>query len=58
MDCGAQHLHVPDAQGCLAPAGDLVYNDAPWLDAATAAVRTVHPNISNEARSFNLCLRH
>jgi sacsin len=25
-------IHVPDAAGILAPAGELVYNDAPWLE--------------------------
>lgn len=25
-------IHVPDAAGVLAPAGELVYNDAPWLE--------------------------
>jgi sacsin len=25
-------IHVPDAAGILVPAGELVYNDAPWLE--------------------------
>jgi hypothetical protein len=43
-------LHVPDERGVLVPAGDLVYDDAPWLAAATssAAARIVHPKISHE----------
>lgn len=53
MDVGGQQVFVPDDRGVLLPAGDLVYNDAPWLDSTgpAASRRTVHPKISNEVEA-------
>lgn len=48
VNCGGRQISVPDERGRLAPAEQLVFNDAPWLEAAAA--RTVHPKISNEVR--------
>ncbi|KAJ1427629.1 Sacsin [Sesbania bispinosa] len=40
-------LLIPDAFGVLMHAGDLVYNDAPWLDNSSLSGRHfVHPSIS------------
>lgn len=42
-------LLIPDAFGVLMPAGDLVYNDAPWLENSSLIGRHfVHPSISND----------
>ena len=40
---------VPDERGVLIAAGDLVFNDAPWLGAQQEAAHFVHPKISFEA---------
>lgn len=57
MDVGGQQVFVPDDRGCLSPAADLTYNDAPWLDSAgpTRAARVVHPKISNEVATVVPC---
>ncbi|KXZ55127.1 hypothetical protein GPECTOR_3g279 [Gonium pectorale] len=41
-------IYLPDERGVLAPAGELAFNDAPWLagQPAAASVRLVHPRIS------------
>jgi sacsin len=42
-------LLIPDAFGVLMYAGDLVYNDAPWLGNSSLVGRHfVHPSISND----------
>ncbi|KAL1292332.1 hypothetical protein AAHE18_20G264300 [Arachis hypogaea] len=42
-------LLIPDTFGILMPAGDLVYNDAPWLENSSLIGRHfVHPSISND----------
>ncbi|XP_031495485.1 uncharacterized protein LOC116261037 isoform X2 [Nymphaea colorata] len=42
-------LLVPDSNGVLTRAADLVYNDAPWMDKiALEAKKLVHPTISND----------
>lgn len=42
-------LLIPDAFGVLMHAGDLVYNDAPWLENSSLVGRHyVHPSISND----------
>ena len=46
MHVGAEKLYVLDSRGCLAPASDLVYNDAPWVPDQQS--RFVHPKLSNE----------
>ena len=58
MDVGGQQVYVPDERGCLLPATDLVYNDAPWLDSAgpSKAASVVHPKISNEVLICQFCL--
>lgn len=47
MSFSAAQLFVPDARGSLAPAGEMVYNDAPWLDHGQEH-RFVHPKLSHE----------
>ncbi|GMH07070.1 hypothetical protein Nepgr_008910 [Nepenthes gracilis] len=45
-------LLVPDSSGILMFAGDLVYNDAPWMEHNISAGRNfVHPSISNSLAS-------
>ncbi|EFJ44918.1 hypothetical protein VOLCADRAFT_118510 [Volvox carteri f. nagariensis] len=41
-------IYLPDERGVLARAGDLAFNDAPWLagQPSAASVRLVHPRIS------------
>ncbi|GLC59948.1 hypothetical protein PLESTB_001557000 [Pleodorina starrii] len=41
-------IYLPDERGVLARAGDLAFNDAPWLagQPSSASVRLVHPRIS------------
>jgi hypothetical protein len=46
MQFSAEQLYILDAQGQLASAPDLVYNDAPWMPDQQA--RFVHSKISNE----------
>ncbi|BDA44284.1 probable Sacsin [Coccomyxa sp. Obi] len=46
MHVGAEKLYILDSRGCLAPASDLVYNDAPWVPDQQS--RFVHPKLSNE----------
>ena len=42
-------LLIPDFSGVLIPIGDLVYNDAPWMENSTPVGKHfVHPNISND----------
>lgn len=42
-------LLIPDAFGVLMSAGDLVYNDAPWMENSSLVGRHfVHPSISND----------
>lgn len=42
-------LWIPDTFGVLMHAGDLVYNDAPWLENSSLIGRHfVHPSISND----------
>ena len=47
MSFSAAQLFVPDARGSLALAGEMVYNDAPWLDHGQEH-RFVHPKLSHE----------
>jgi hypothetical protein len=58
MDVEGQQVFVPDDRGCLSPAAELTYNDAPWLDSAgpTRAAHVVHPKISNEVDFAEDCL--
>lgn len=45
-------LLIPDAHGVLMPAGDLVYNDAPWLENnSLVGKHFIHPSISNDLAS-------
>ncbi|GAB2275278.1 hypothetical protein Dimus_010038 [Dionaea muscipula] len=40
---------IPDSRGILFFAGDLVYNDAPWMENSISAGRNfIHPSISND----------
>ena len=48
MPFSAQRLHVLDERCALAPAGDLAYNDAPWVPAQQGDLRFVHPKLSNQ----------
>lgn len=42
-------LLIPDFSGVLINAGDLVYNDAPWMENNTlVGKRFIHPSISND----------
>ncbi|KAJ0094050.1 hypothetical protein Patl1_16358 [Pistacia atlantica] len=42
-------LLIPDSSGVLMQAGDLVYNDAPWIeDNAVVGKHFIHPCISND----------
>lgn len=42
-------LLIPDAHGLLMPAGDLVYNDAPWLEnSSLVGKHFIHPDISHD----------
>ncbi|XP_019420625.1 PREDICTED: sacsin isoform X1 [Lupinus angustifolius] len=42
-------LWIPDASGVLMHAGDVIYNDAPWLENSSLVGRHfVHPSISND----------
>ena len=41
-------LMVPDAQGIMAKASELVYNDAPWVPHQRA--RFVHARLSHQVR--------
>ena len=42
-------LLIPDAFGVMMSAGDLVYNDAPWMENSSLVGRHfVHPSISND----------
>jgi sacsin len=42
-------LLIPDSSGVLMCAGDLVYNDAPWIENNTLIEKHfVHPSISND----------
>ncbi|KAK1566595.1 hypothetical protein Q3G72_001766 [Acer saccharum] len=42
-------LLVPDSSGALMHAGDLVYNDAPWMEnTALIGKHFIHPSISND----------
>ncbi|GIL85241.1 hypothetical protein Vretifemale_13849, partial [Volvox reticuliferus] len=45
---GGATIYLPDERGVLARAGDLAFNDAPWLagQPSSAFVRLVHPRIS------------
>ena len=56
MQCSAQTLHVLDERGMLAPAGELAFNDAPWVP--EQSLRFVHPKISNEARLSSCSCGH
>jgi hypothetical protein len=42
--CGADVLLLPDAQGVMAPPGELYYNDAAWLEAE--GLRLAHHGLS------------
>lgn len=43
---------IPDASAVLMHAGDLVYNDAPWMDNSTPVGKHfIHPTISNDLAS-------
>ena len=42
---------VPDERGILVAAGELVFNDAPWLGAQQEAAHFVHPKISFEVHA-------
>ncbi|CAI9097022.1 OLC1v1033309C2 [Oldenlandia corymbosa var. corymbosa] len=42
-------LFIPDSSGVLVCAGDLVYNDAPWLESTNlGGKRLVHPCVSHD----------
>ncbi|XVE66342.1 hypothetical protein DITRI_Ditri08aG0072500 [Diplodiscus trichospermus] len=42
-------LLIPDSSGVLMSAGELVYNDAPWIEnSALAGKHFVHPRINND----------
>ncbi|OMO98695.1 Zinc finger, RING-type [Corchorus olitorius] len=42
-------LLIPDTSGVLRSAGELVYNDAPWIEnSALVGKKFVHPNINND----------
>ncbi|KAF7808226.1 sacsin isoform X2 [Senna tora] len=42
-------LLIPDARGVLMPAGDLVYNDAPWLENNSfVGKHFIHPCVSHD----------
>ncbi|TYH39166.1 hypothetical protein ES332_D12G162000v1 [Gossypium tomentosum] len=42
-------LLIPDSCGVLVPAGELVYNDAPWIEnSALVGKRFIHPSINND----------
>lgn len=40
---------LPDSQGRLAPATDLIYNDASWLASGEEGLRLVHETVPNSA---------
>ncbi|KAL3502258.1 hypothetical protein ACH5RR_036707 [Cinchona calisaya] len=45
-------LFIPDSSGVLVSAGDLVYNDAPWIEnASLGGKRLIHPCINHELAS-------
>lgn len=46
MRVNADKLYILDSRSVLAPASDLVYNDAPWVP--DQQIRFVHPKLSNE----------
>lgn len=41
-------LVVPNSFGVLSPARNLVYNDAPWINADSTSQNFVHPSIGND----------
>ena len=41
-------MYCVDSAGLLVAAGELVYNDAPWLTGSHTATRLVHPKLSHE----------
>eukprot|EP00897_Mesotaenium_endlicherianum_P007203 jgi/Mesen1/6510/ME000332S05518 len=51
---GGQGIFMPDKQGVLAPAGDLVFNDAPWLADDPAGLDGM---LSNAPTGTNMSLR-
>lgn len=49
FEVSSSPLLIPDCSGTLMNAGDLVYNDAPWIeDNALDAKHFIHPSISND----------
>ena len=52
-DTGGAAPHIPDARGVLAPAKDLVFNDAPWVPDQRA--RFVHARLSHQVLVVPLC---
>ena len=50
---GDSIVFVPDADGHLAEARELCYDDAPWM--AHNDARLIHPDISNQVRASVLC---
>lgn len=42
-------LLIPDSRGVLMSAGELIYNDAPWIEnSALVGRHFIHPNINND----------
>ncbi|XVF66987.1 hypothetical protein PTKIN_Ptkin10aG0083900 [Pterospermum kingtungense] len=42
-------LLIPDSSGVLMSAGELIYNDAPWIEnSALVGKHFIHPNINND----------
>ncbi|CAN0888331.1 SACS [Linum grandiflorum] len=49
VDASSTALLIPDSFGFLMCAGDLVYNDAPWIESSVLVGKHfVHPSISND----------
>ncbi|OIT25617.1 hypothetical protein A4A49_32452 [Nicotiana attenuata] len=47
FEASSTPLLLPDSSGALMSAGNLVYNDAPWMESSTVGgKRLVHPSIS------------
>ncbi|CAN1168841.1 SACS [Linum perenne] len=49
IEASSTALLIPDSSGFLMCAGDLIYNDAPWIESSVLGGKHfVHPNISND----------
>lgn len=49
---GSNELWIPNYNGVLCCAADLIFNDAPWLEAQ--GLNLVHPKLSYEVSCFSL----